>query len=195
MQRLDALVRNTPDSRFNRPSPRTRPFPPPDSLPPGPGTSVEFSSSRGRLAPNQSHLSFPQQPGAGFPKADPPTPESEVLSPVRGHDSQPTRIPGGGGAREGAHSPKRADLRKGQRGEHGTRDISPLAVASPERCTTPSAARGTRSPSSRKLRRCRSPGSGRKGRRTREPPAVPHVGGRALPAPPLRSPPRGPRSP
>lgn len=125
MQRLDALVRNTPDSRFNRPSPRTRPFPPPDSLPPRPGTSVEFSSSRGRLAPNQSHLSFPQQPGAGFPKADPPTPESEVLSPVRGHDSQPTRIPGGGGGREGAHSPKRADLRKGRGGNTGPETSPP----------------------------------------------------------------------
>lgn len=118
-QRLDALVRNTPDSRFHRPSPRTRPFPPPDSLPPGPGTSVEFSS-RGRPAPNQSHLSFPQQPGSGFPKADHPTPESEVLSPVRGRDSQPTRIPGGGGGAGRSELSKEGRSEEGR--EEGTRD-------------------------------------------------------------------------
>lgn len=118
-----ALVKNTPDSRFDSPSPSTRPFPPPASPPPGPGTSVGPSSPQGRLAPDQRHLSSPQRPGPGFPKADSPAPGSAVLASQFGAVIPNLLI--FRGARGGARSPKRAGLRKGERGGHGTGDVSP----------------------------------------------------------------------
>lgn len=125
----------------------------------------------GRPAPNQSHLSFPQRPGPGFPKANP---QCGDISPNLGDSGvlssqsrnlifSPAHIIFLGRRGVGAQSPKSAGLRKGgRRGLGGSGRLPPRAVASPRRVPPPHPPRlvGSRDWRSIPAGSCAAPGRG-----------------------------------